>query len=491
MNIIDEIDSHIDLNKAAHIYRENKLSFKDLVMFSDALASYILEKNYDAKVPIMVYGHKDSLMLVCGLACVKAGHPYVPVDISMPQNRILSILKDSNAPVIFSTSEVYPEALSEKIISREKINDIINNYLGKKPDRKYHENKEDIFYIIYTSGSTGDPKGVMISHGNLENFVCWGLSLIKDNIKEDSVFLNEAPFSFDLSVMDTYLSLVSGSTLFSTDKNMVQNLKEMFSYLKESNVDIMVATPSFAALCMSSKYFNREILNRLSVILFCGETLYPSLCKDLKSRFNDLKIINLYGPTEATVAISAIEITDEILNSYKSLPVGYVKTNNIIKISESGEILLGGDGISPGYNKEALTKKSFYKESINGKDVLFYKTGDKGYMENDLLFYGGRLDNQIKLNGFRIELEDIEKNLKNIDGIEQAVVFPALLNDSNQFLYAVIGSKNKDLKSIKIKEKLKEYLPEYMIPRRIIIRENLPLNINGKIDRKTIMEETL
>lgn len=504
MDLIDIINGYgkSKKDKVAHIYKENKLTYEELCKKSDALASYIINEFNEDKTPIVVYGHKQNEMIVCFLACVKSGHAYIPIDTSVPGERVRDIIESSETKMILNVG--IGDFNFTNINNVCEINDIISDYDGKVPEERYKVKQDETYYIIYTSGSTGKPKGVQITLSNLESFVRWGLKLCNESLDEDTVFMNQAPFSFDLSVMDLYLSLTSGSTLFSIDKQMISNIKLLFENFNQSDISIWVSTPSFAEMCLADSHFNSELLGKLKLLLFCGETLPNSCVTKLHERFKGAKVINTYGPTEATVAVTSVEVTDEI-NKISPLPVGAVKSDCKLVIldeegnerpeGKKGEITIIGDSVSIGYYKnEETTKKVFSTYDFNGNIKRGYRTGDEGYLKNGMLYYSGRIDFQIKLNGYRIELEDIENNFRKVDIIKNAIVFPIFKEGKIQYLAsAVVLNKNIEEKEFKIvmmiKNELKNFLPEYMIPRRIVIKESLPMTTNGKVNRKILMEE--
>ncbi|KPU42799.1 D-alanine--poly(phosphoribitol) ligase subunit 1 [Oxobacter pfennigii] len=507
MSLIDIINSHGKSRKniAAHTYRDSIITYGELKEMSDSLAGYLIEKYGYDDTPIIVYGHKQKEMLVCFLACVKAGHAYIPIDSSLPYERIKDIIDSSGAKMIFSIGDLFHIPPDVSIIYLNEIHELINRYSTYHPEKCYAVKEDNVYYIIYTSGSTGKPKGVQITLSNLNSFVKWGLSLLRQVENSDLIFLNQAPFSFDLSIMDLYLSLASGSTLFSVDKEMIANPKELFSYLNKSQADIWVSTPSFADMCLADKSFNRFLMPKLKVMMFCGEVLNNGSVRKIHERFCGVKVINTYGPTEATVAVTSVEITKEVLDAFDPLPVGYVKSDchiiiadsegREVEMGEKGEIVIAGESVSIGYYKNPeITEKVFFKRAIEGKELRCYRTGDEGYIKNNNLHYSGRIDFQVKLNGYRIELEDIESNLRKIDFIENAVVLPVLKEQKIQYLTAAVALNRMveatEFKTgLLIKNELKKFIPEYMIPRKIVIRESLPMTANGKINRKALMEE--
>lgn len=547
------------------------LSFHDLWEQSENLAGF-LAANYDDEKPIIVYGHKNPLMLVCFLACVKSGHPYCPVDISVPYVRIMDIINTIEKPVVLATEEFAAPRCT--VISCDKIRQISTFHLphaqqaGSKLTQsdtaksvqhyaanaaqsdmanpvqmssmeaeavsQYADmNPEKTMYIIFTSGSTGKPKGVEISIGNLSRFIDWSLTLFDekgekaDSHKEigeshnnknqsggnqskayassDEHVMNQAPFSFDLSVMDTYTALAGGKTLYLLPKSLQKEVRDILKFIEESRINYMVSTPSFANMLLADKNFDASNYGTIRQFLFCGERLSKETAGALIERFPDARVINTYGPTESTVAVTGVEITKEHLMAEEELPIGVPKQGTEIRI-ENGEIIIAGDTVGKGYYKEPeKTEASFYTDK-NG--IRCYRTGDTGYINTDsgMLYYIGRMDNQIKLHGYRIEIGDIESNLIQIPGITDAAVLPKMKDGQIRSLTAFVagfpseytedvsrknsaGSAVCDFETGKyIKAQLAEKLPHYMIPKKIKFIMEMPLTGNGKKDRKRLAE---
>ncbi len=305
--------------------------------------------------------------------------------------------------------------------------------------------------------------------------------------------------------MPIYLGLNNGKILFSLSYKTLENTKDTFEELKKSDMQLWISTPAFATLCVQDNTFTHKLMPNLKTMYFIGEVLPPTLVDELRLRFPNVRIINSYGPTEATVAVTGIDITDEILHENKELPIGKVMEGVHIKIinengievenGEKGEIVIIGKSVSKGYYKnDNITNKVFFYKDMEGETLRGYKSGDIGYFKDDILYFSGRKDFQIKLNGFRIELEDIENNIRKIDNIKNAVVLPCYKEDKIAHLVAFVALKtNNELSPLKntllIKSELKKYIPKYMIPRNIKVISEFPLNANGKIDRKRLMEE--
>ncbi|MGE6258119.1 D-alanine--poly(phosphoribitol) ligase subunit DltA [Heyndrickxia sporothermodurans] len=490
-------------NKLAFVNQGSQLSYGQLWERSNRLASYIQKQAIDSKSPVIVYGHMGPEMIVSFLGCVKSGHPYIPVDMSIPIERIKKIIESSNAYLILSTESFenhYFDSNSIKIIESEELESILTHETESILEDNW-VNEDDNFYIIYTSGSTGNPKGVQITANNLQSFVDWMISDFP--IDKQKVFLNQAPFSFDLSVMDLYPSLCVGGTLFAVTKEMVANPKVLFNELKYSNMNVWTSTPSFAQMCLMEPTFSQEMLPELEVFLFCGEVLTTDTANQLLDRFPNAKIFNLYGPTEATVAVSMIEVTKEMIETHDVLPIGRCKGDTKLFIvdengkqlpdGEKGEMIIAGPSVSKGYlGEEALTAKSFFIQ----EGERAYKTGDAGYIKNGLLYYKGRLDFQVKVHGFRMELEEIENNIGKSQFVEACVVVPVYRDEKIDYLTAfVVPAKHSFEKEYQltsaIKKELSTMLPAYMIPRKFSYISQLPMTPNGKADRKKLLQEVM
>lgn len=490
--ILKELENNND--KTIYINNQKEYTYKDMYEYVKNMYFY-LKKITNSKTPIIVYGHKSIFMIVCFLACSFLGIPYVPIDESFPKKRILNILNNVNPQIILNTSyKNFFEYNCEKcrILECFDIINICNNKEKQKEKIKILMKKEDLYYIIFTSGTTGSPKGVKITYNNLNSFVSWMKKVT--NIKEN-VILNQSVFSFDLSVADIYLTLTTSSSLIALELEEQLDYLKIFKVLKENNIEIAIMTPSFADILISDKQFNSTNFPNLKKILFCGETLQINTVKELFKRFKGIKIINSYGPTECTVAVSSNYITKSMLKKY-ILPIGRVKKEgninildenlNFLKEGKVGQIAISGKSVGAGYfNDEVNTNKKFVK--LN--DKITYLTGDLGYIQNGRLFFEKRKDNQIKYKGYRIELSDIERNFYKLNYIDKVVVAPKIQNSKVVRLVAYVKVKQGTIiSSIELKNDLQKFLPKYMIPSVVFLKE-FPININGKCDIKKLEEK--
>lgn len=464
-------------NKAYTISNKS-YSYEELYKYICNIYKFILLNNKEKK-PIIVYGHKEVYMKATFLACSFAGITYVPVDKSIPKERVDLIINQVNPYCIFGDCE----SKCCKNITKKQIYELMENEEFNEINQIYL-NANDIYYIIFTSGSTGTPKGVKVTYKNVDSCVKWLEEITK---VDDDIILNQANFSFDLSVADLYLSVVSGSEHFILEDNMIFDFSNIFKQLKQSNATIAIMTPSFADLLLLDKTFGKELLPNLKTIIFCGETLLKTTIQKLYLQFPNIKIINCYGPTECTFAVTSIEITNEILKQ-ENIPIGKPKKDvEIIILDENkkklsnnqvGEILIVGENVGDGYLGE-VQENTFIE--YNGKKA--YLTGDLGYWSNGNLYYECRKDKQIKYKGYRIELLDIEKNLYNLNYFEKVKVIEKKLEKNKVIkLVAFVKLKtNINKTELEIKKELALKIPEYMRP-SIKILEKFPINGNGKTD---------
>lgn len=468
--------------------------------YSDIIAEY-LEETLTTKKPIIVYGHKDPFMVICFLACAKSGRAHCPIDLFLQEQRVQSITKLVQPELVFNLSgKAYPAA-AETVLGPDWLEQQV-----KAPKKKTcfeGMREEEAFYIIFTSGCTGIPKGVQITRGYFDHFLAGRMNTERGiDSSRRHIFINEVPFSFTFCAEELYLSLYSGGTVWAIDRAIFSNVKALTEIMARSGGTILPATPSFFKLCLADEAFSEKSFRSLERIMFCGEVLSNHLVQQVRERFPNVEIINTYGATEM-IGATDIVITVEIEQDYYPLPVGWVRPGMRLIVAdengkevpegEKGEIIIAGRGLTVGagyFKQKELTEKVFHDWVIQGNRYRAYHTGDAGYMRDGCLFYSGRLDTQIKLNGFRIELEDIEHNLMKIEGVEQVAVVPRYKEGKVRSLTAyIVYTGAEEDPSHSIKRKAREYLPEYMVPKRIKNVSSLPLVNNGKVDRKLLSEK--
>ena len=489
-----------------------QLSYAELSARSSALACWLAdERNLTPGVPVVLYGHKAPEMLVGIFACAKAGHPYAPVDTVYPADRVANIIEQIGDTLVLDTAGGFDwDALSleraPRVLDRAQILELcaacpsaeqLAALPGKQP--------QDTFYIIFTSGSTGTPKGVEVSSECVDGFLAW---LSEDYAFADEgprVWFNRAAYSFDLSVTDLVYAPAHGDTCFALAEEAESSLALTFQALSQSGMTDWVSTPSFLDQCLADASFGPELLPSLKRMLFVGETLRPATVRGAKERFGDIHVYNGYGPTESTDFVSLCEISDEMLADDKPLPVGYAmpgvrlvvldpETLAEKPVGEPGELFIVGHTVAKGYYKRPdLTQAAFHScppEIAQGSKS--YRTGDEVTLSpSGLYYFHGRLDLQIKLHGFRIELGDIESCLCALPQVHMACVLPVWRDGAIHHLCAcVVPDAATELRGLRLtrqlKERVSEALPAYMIPTQFKYLDDMPLNQNGKADRKAL-----
>lgn len=493
---IDEIATS-DPDRIAYDYLGQTNTYGDLKKRSDAWAYKIASLDIPDKAPIMIWGGQNFEMVTSFLGCVKSGHAYIPIASYSNAERLTMIQDVSKSEVVLAIDELPDIDLNGvQVVKPDEVED--GNY---DIDEKNFVEDDNNFYIIFTSGTTGKPKGVQISHKNLLSFVNWELTDF--DLPENPSFLVQAPYSFDLSVMSLYPALVAGGKLVVLPHDVTQNFAQLFATLPKLQFNVWVSTPSFAQMCFLDRTFDGEHHPDLTHFLFCGEELPHSEAAMLKKKFPNSHIFNTYGPTETTVAVTQVEITDEVLEKYDRLPIGRAKEDTRITIDTSkgdkpgeGEIIIEGPSVSKGYmNNPEKTEAAFFKK--DGDKYLSYRTGDAGFFDGDMLFYRGRIDFQIKFNGYRIELEEINFYLTKNDLVRYGVAAPKYNKDHTvkQIVAEIelkegVRRKYSDAELTKlIREDLAKNVMPYMIPQRYVYRDALPISQNGKVDIKAVIKE--
>ena len=443
-------------------------------------------------------------MLATFVALTKSGHAYIPIDSHSALERVAAIVEVAEPSLIIAINDFPLADVAAPIFSAEQVQAAFRE--GASYELSHPVQGDDNYYIIFTSGTTGKPKGVQISHNNLLSFTNWMITDKEFETPERPQMLAQPPYSFDLSVMYWAPTLALGGTLFALPSAVTQDFKQLFETILSLPIAIWTSTPSFADMALLSDDFNSQKLPQLTHFYFDGEELTVKTAQKLRDRFPQARIINAYGPTEATVALSAVAVTDEMLQNCKRLPIGYTKADSPTFVideegqkvpnGQQGEIIVCGPAVSKGYlNNPEKTAEAFFEF----EGLPAYHTGDVGSMTDEgLLLYGGRMDFQIKFNGFRIELEDVSQNLNKSKYVESAVAVPRYNKDhkvQNLLAYVILkdGVAEQFEREIDItkaiKEDLQDIMMSYMMPSKFLYRETLPLTPNGKIDIKGLISE--
>ena len=469
----------------AVVYEDRQLTYRELNEKSNQLARLMRRKGVkpDSIVGIMV---ERSLEMIIGIMGVlKAGGAYLPIDPNYPADRIRFMLEDSEATLLLShkmlmgVSEFKGEALYL---------DDIDTYLEDRSNLEPANESLNLAYLIYTSGSTGNPKGVMIEHKSVVNFI-YGM---EDRMKFTDVksIVALTSISFDIFVLETLLPLSCGLKIVIVNENLQKNAEVLKELIYNNEVDILQATPSRMNLLMADLE-NKKWIGQLKLILVGGEEFPPMLLEELRKE-TKATIYNMYGPTETTVWSAIRDLTDTVgINIGKPIEntqIYIMESNKLSPVGVPGELCIAGDGLARGYLKrpELITEKFVANPFKPGERM--YRTGDLArWLPDGNIEFFGRIDHQVKIRGYRIELGEIENRLLKHEMIKEAAVVAKKDNSGSKYLCAYIVAEN-ELTVPELREYLSMELPAYMIPSYFVQLDKLPLTPNGKVDRKAMPE---
>ena len=469
--------------KEALVSSTKRLSYQQVhnaaVQLAKILSSHKLKKNSY----VGIFYEKGWEQIVAVVACGYAGYAYVPMPSDISSQRMKHIISQADISVVLTNQVIEQDNLN--IVDIEKVIDV------DKDSEEYRIclTPEDIAYTIFTSGSTGTPKGVVITHQSVANTVADINERFQ--VSEEDVFFNISALSFDLSVYDIYGSLSVGATLIVPDEKDRFEPMKWTEWIKKEKVSVWNSVPAIVDLLMEN--VSKVELQKLRLVLVSGDFVSPSLVKTMQNKMPRSILVSLGGATEAS--IWSIYYSLNSFNAPK-VPYGFPLSNQNLHIFNEklemlpeftmGEIYISGKGLAKGYlNDESRTKSQFLQ-----KPYPLYKTGDLGYFNSKgYIEILGRKDNQVKLNGYRVELEEIESNIVSIDDIiECCVLVTREENTDLKNLVAFVSAPNENLSDSDIKEKLKQFLSDYMIPNIFIYLDKLPRTENGKIDKKALNE---
>lgn len=483
----------------AVVYENKKLTYLELNQKANQIANYLLKNHRiipDDIIALLL--KKSEYTIIAILAVLKAGGAYAPIHTEWPEKRINYIIKDTKSSIIL-TNNSYHEKLKSMLNHKITIIPIDTNLNKKKNSCNSKENPEtqakssNLSYVIYTSGTTGNPKGVLIEHSGVTNLAIKQGEEFEKYKKRNSAFRNYllyASYVFDASVSEIFTSILNGHTLHIANSLIRHNLYLLNKYIRNNKIHVATIPPSFL--------LTKPIL-KLETLVVAGEKTPSNILNSYRKKTH---VINAYGPTEATVCSTLNHYKKNDCNRNIGKPIGnkliYIMDDNLIPLPAgvTGEIYIGGLGISRGYLNLAKENNKRYvsnpfrtaKEKDNKMSQNLYRTGDLAkQLQNGEIIYLGRNDLQVKLRGFRIEPQEIEEVICNYDGVIQAVVMLKKVGKNQKYLIGYYTSKNK-INEGKIRGHLSAHLPTHMIPSELVELDKFPLNINGKIDKKTLLE---
>lgn len=490
--IIKYFEEQVELNpnNIALTFENKEMTYKELNEKANSLAYVLRENGVKNNSIVGILEDRSFEVIIAMLAVLKSGGSYIPIATDYPVERIEYMLEDSNAEILLTEKEDYVKT-NKKTISIKLENEFYNEH---KDNIENISKPDDLSYLIYTSGSTGTPKGVMQTQRTLSNFYAYNtknLSFFKDD--KTHKILAITTVSFDIFIFETIMALSKGLNVYLTNEIEQKSSLLIEKIIKENEIDIIQATPSVMKVHLDN-FDNLNDVKSIKHIMLAGEPLPITLRDKLISIFENVHIYNGYGPSE-TFYSNIVDVTNQ-----KEITIGkpisnthiYIlnKNKKILPFGTIGEIYISGDCVGRGYiNKPEQTKNSFMENPfVSG--MRMYKVGDLGaYEKNYEITCYGRIDNQVKIRGLRIELDEIEKQLIVLDNIKDAVVVKKTVSNKEALcaFYVENGQVNED----KIRKYLQSKLPQYMIPQYFVKIKKMPYTPNGKIDRKSLPDPNI
>ncbi len=477
----------------ALVYQNEQLTYRELNCRANQLAHYLQSLDIQLESKIGVCIERSPLMVTAILAILKAGGAYVPLDPTYPAERLALMIKDVQCPILLTQSnlsEQLPVNASQQVIDLESEWSSITQH---SPENHTTEvNPDNLAYIIYTSGSTGTPKGTEVPHRSFLGFM-FGVDYI--NLDANQVWLQHSSISWDALTLELFPPLLHGSRCVLYPDN-IPTPEGLSNIIQEQGVNILWLTCTLFNLMIDTM---PEALLGVKQLITGGETLSVDHVRRALKLLPETQIVNGYGPSECTVFSCCYPLPQQLEEDITTIPIGksigdrkvYILDRNLkhnlqrVSIGIPGELYIGGASVARGYlNQPSLTREKFMANPFIAGDTL-YKTGDlvRRLADGNLEFIG-RIDNQVKIRGFRIELTEIETVLTQHSEIGQGIVTVREDQPGDKSLVAYIIPNNSQLTSSKVRDFLREKLPNYMIPNAFIFLDTFPLSPNGKINRR-------
>lgn len=479
-----ELQAERSPDAVAAVAGDMQLTYRELNQRANQLAWYLLKRGVKPEDHVGLSIDRGLDMVVALLAVLKAGGAYVPLDPRLPDDRLSFMMSDAKPRLVLTQHRLQRGVFGADAISLDSDWKVIARESTENPNQKL--SPEMLAYVMYTSGSTGNPKGVLIEHGSVVNLL---LSMQREpGLNSEDVLLTVTTLSFDIAGLEIYLPLISGARLIIASSDDVVDGNRLKSLLDENRVTFMQATPATWRLLLAAGWQGSPALK----VLCGGETLPPELAKELTARAH--AVWNVYGPTETTIWSTAYRVTG---NEEGTIPIGRPVANTSIYILDSdhnpvpvnvtGEIYIGGDGLARGYlNRPEMTAERFVSiPQITNQFPKLYRTGDLGrFRSNGDIECLGRVDSQVKLRGFRVELGEIESVLASYAALREGVAIVTGEGDQQKLsAYLVVTEGTAPPDANELRAYLRAKLPEHMVPTRYWRVEKLPLLPSGKVNR--------
>lgn len=481
--------------RIALICGNERMSYDTLNRRSNQLAEYLIERGVKSGMTVGVHMERSAEMIVALLAILKSGAAYLPLDPFYPKERVAYIIEDSAVPVILTEQKLSQQlpASQAAVIALDSEREKLDAYGGYENPAAGAVNPETLMYLMYTSGSTGNPKGVMLPHKGPCNYVLWMRERFP--LSADDKVLGKTSINFDISVWEIFLPLISGAQLVVGRDKDLQASENLAALIREQQITDVQFVPSALKAFIDSGLL--PTCDSLKRIFSGGEALSVRLQEEVFAEFSG-ELHNLYGPTEASVYVCHHECRPH--ERLRSVPIGRPIHNskiyildtqlNPVPVGITGELYIAGDVLAKGYlNKPEVTGEKFVDDPFAGASgVKMFKTGDLArYLSNGEIEFRGRIDSQVKVRGYRVELGEIEHSLNRHPEIQHAIaiVREDRENDVRVVAYLLYRDK-KGPGDAELRDYLKQKLPDYMIPSSFVRLDSIPLLPNKKINIKAL-----
>ena len=477
----------------AVVFEDLRLTYRQLDQRANQLAHYLAKRGVGPDVPVAILMERSIQMVVSLLGTLKAGAAYLPLDPDYPRDRLAFMVQDAAAPVLLTQqhlAERLPDAVTAHVIRVDSEADLFASESTAQPQIK--PSPANVAYVIYTSGSTGQPKGVMIPHRGISNRLQWMQDAYGLNASD--AVLQKTSYTFDVSVWEFFWPLMTGARLVVARPGGHQDPAYLVDLIAEQKITTIHFVPPMLKLLLEEQHL--DTCTSLRRVICSGEALTNELQASFFERFSDVELHNLYGPTEASVDVSFWQCHAN--TTRRSVPIGRPIANTQLYILDAsgkpapigiaGELHIGGIGLARGYlNRAALTAERFIPDPFStDAGARLYKTGDLARFRPDAnIEFLGRLDHQVKVRGFRIELPEIEAVLALHPAVQNCVVIAREDGPNEKRLVAYVVT-NDNVNELELRNYVKDRLPEYMVPAVFMLLPELPLNTSGKIDRRAL-----